>query len=135
MKLDKIQPSQLYISKDKLASVMKNFEALEPKQMEPIPVKKLGEDIIFTDGHTRAFAAYLRGFSDVMVCWEDEKLDWDEYEICVKWCKDEGIRTVADLKNRVVSWSKYTVLWLQRCKKMQKKLRSKKGQGNKSASF
>jgi len=58
MELDKIQPSQLYISSAKLKSVMKNF-ASKPSLMEPIPIKKLGDRIVFVDGHTRAFAALL----------------------------------------------------------------------------
>lgn len=61
MELDKIQPSQLYISSRKLNSVMKNF-ASKPSLMEPIPVKKLGDRIVFVDGHTRAFAALLHRF-------------------------------------------------------------------------
>ena len=57
MKLDKIQPSQLYISSEKLVEVMKNFNPNDFSSIEPIPIKRLGNDIIFVDGHTRAFAA------------------------------------------------------------------------------
>ena len=99
MKLDKIQPSQLYISSEKLSKVMKNFNA---NSIEPIPVKKLGDDIIFVDGHTRAFAAYLHGLKEIPVYWEYEELDWEAYKICVEWCKKEGIYTIADLENRVI---------------------------------
>jgi hypothetical protein len=56
-------------------------------------------------------------------------LDWDAYEVCVGWCKEEGIRTIADLANRTVPEKDYKVLWLQRCEKMQQDLqntRSKK---------
>ncbi|MGQ9530510.1 MAG: hypothetical protein ACUVQX_03135 [Candidatus Bathycorpusculaceae bacterium] len=74
------------------------------------------------DGHTRAFAAYLNGFSEVPVYWEHEELDWDEYKICVRWCKKEKIHTIADLKNRVVSQEDYERLWYRRCEKMQKNL-------------
>ena len=54
MKLDKIQPTQLFISSEKLSEVMKTFDPKNPKSMEPIPIKKLGKEIIFVDGHTRA---------------------------------------------------------------------------------
>jgi len=87
MKLNKIQPSQLYISSEKLSEVMKTFDSANPESIEPIPIKKLGNEIIFVDGHTRAFAAFLHSFSQVPVYWEDEELDWDAYEICVGWCK------------------------------------------------
>jgi hypothetical protein len=128
MKLDRIQPSQLYISSEKLSQVMKAFNPIKPELLEPIPVKKLGRQIVFVDGHTRALAAFLHGFSEVMVYWEDEELDWDEYKICVKWCKDEGIHTIADLKNRIIPQENYEVLWLKRCEKMQKELAAKRRQ-------
>jgi len=128
MKLDKIQPSQLFISSEKLSEVMKTFDADKPASMEPIPIKRLGNEIIFVDGHTRAFAAFLHSFSDVPVYWENEELDWDAYEICVEWCRKEGIHTIADLKNRVVSQNDYEILWYKRCEKMQQNLEAKRKQ-------
>jgi hypothetical protein len=126
MKLSKMQPSQLYISSKKLSAVMKTFDPNKPESLEPIPVKKLGEDIIFVDGHTRAFAAFLHNLSEVPVYWEDEELDWDAYEICVEWCKKEGIYTIGDLKNRVVPQRDYEILWYRRCEKMQQDLETKR---------
>ena len=125
MELSKIQPSQLYISSRKLNSVMKNF-ASKPSLIEPIPVKKLGDRIVFVDGHTRAFAALLHRFPKVPVYWEDEELDWEAYENCVRWCLEEGIYTIADLRSRVVSHQKYEKLWYERCGKMQKELEEKR---------
>lgn len=105
---------------------MKTFDATKPESIEPIPLKKLGNDVIFVDGHTRAFAAYLKGISEVPVYWEDEDLDWDAYEICVEWCKKEGIHTIADLKDRIVSQEEYEILWLKRCKIMHKDLEERR---------
>ena len=127
MKLDGIQPSQLYISTDKLAEIVKTFSLSNRRPLEPIPIKKLADDIIFVDGHTRAFAAFLQGMSMIPVYWEYEELDWEAYVICVKWCKDEGIHTIADLKSRVVSKDEYEVLWLDRCEIMQTELKAKRG--------
>jgi len=126
MKLDTIQPSQLFISSEKLSEVMKTFESDNPASMEPIPIKRLGNEIIFVDGHTRAFAAFLHGFSEVPVYWEDEELDWNAYEICVEWCRKEGVHTIADLKSRVVSQNDYEILWYKRCEKMQQDLETKR---------
>ncbi|NWG11723.1 hypothetical protein HXY33_08290 [Candidatus Bathyarchaeota archaeon] len=122
MKLSKLQPSQLYISSEKLAEVMKTFDSANPEIIEPIPIKQLGNELIFVDGHTRAFAAFLHNFSEVPVYWEDEELDWDAYEICVAWCKKERIHTIADLKNKVVSQKDYEILWYRRCEEMQQNL-------------
>lgn len=126
MKLSKIQPSQLYISSEKLSEVMKTFDPEKPELIEPIPVKELGNQIIFVDGHTRAFAAFLHNIQMVPVYWEDEELDWDAYEICVGWCKEEGIRSIADLKTRVIPQKDYEILWYRRCEEMQRDLAERK---------
>lgn len=130
MKIDAIQQTQLYISSGKLNKVMRNLTRTKSIPVRPIPIKELDNQIVFVDGHTRAFAAFLLGLSEILVYWEDEELDWDEYRICVGWCKKEGINTVSDLKNRVVSNKDYQVIWLDRCKKMQEDLeRKRKNQG------
>jgi len=126
MKLDSIQPSQLYISSGKLDAVMKILRESKQKLVEPIPVRKLGNQVVFVDGHTRAFAAFLLGFSEIPVYREDEELDWDEYEICVEWCKKEGIRTISDLKNRVVPHKDYQIVWLDKCREMQEDLQARR---------
>ena len=105
---------------------MKMFDPDKPESIEPIPIKRLGNEIIFVDGHTRAFAAFLNGLSEVPVYWEDEELDWEAYKICVEWCRKEEIHTIADLKNRVVPQKDYEILWYRRCEKMQKDLEAKR---------
>ena len=122
MRLDEIQPSQLYISSAKLSAVVKEIDASDYKATVPIPVKKLGDDAVLVDGHTRAYAAFLRGLSEIPVYWEDEELDWDAYEICVRWCREAGIHTIADLRGRVVSQEDYEKLWYGRCEEMQRGL-------------
>ena len=53
-------------------------------------------------------------------------MDWKEYEICVRWCLEEGIYTIADLLDRVISHQDYKKLWYERCAKMQKDLEEKR---------
>jgi hypothetical protein len=126
MKMSQIQPSQLYINQERLSEVIVALDRLKPDLIKPIPVKKLGEKIVLTDDHTIALAAFLRGVSEVRVYWEEDELDWNAYEICVQWCQKEGVRTIADLKNRVVSPKEYDALWVNRCKKMQQELEAKR---------
>ena len=109
MKLDKIQPSELYISSEKLGNIVRSHEKLKLIIIEPVPIKRLGSEIVFVEGHTRAFAALLRGLSEIPVFWEDEELDWDLYEICVKWRVEEGIHRIEDLESRIVSQQEYEV--------------------------
>jgi hypothetical protein len=126
MSLKMIQPSQLYVSREKLFKVLEALASGSPDSFDPIPVKELDDEIISTDGHTRALAYYLKGYSEVEVEWEDTELDWEAYEICVAWCKKEGIFNISDLRNRVIEPSEYQVLWLDRCRKMQEELEARR---------
>ncbi|MEM1551364.1 MAG: hypothetical protein QXH03_01685 [Candidatus Bathyarchaeia archaeon] len=53
-------------------------------------------------------------------------MDWDAYKICIEWCKEEGIRNIADLKGRIVSRWEYEKLWYERCEKMQRALETRR---------
>jgi hypothetical protein len=126
MRLDVIQPTQLFISSEKLSKVIKEFAPIKIETLEQIPIKKLGNDIIYTDGHTRAFSAYLNGLSSIRAFWDKDELDWEAYEICVNWCKEDEIYTIADLKNRVVNTDEYELLWEKRCDIMHQELAEKR---------
>lgn len=53
----KVQPSQLFLSNDKIMRLQQTFSPLAFALHAPLPVKKLDDKIIFTDGHTRAYLA------------------------------------------------------------------------------
>lgn len=120
--MDEIQPSQLYVSEAKLAQVQE-----EPGLLESLPVRRLAGRVVLTDGHTRALAAWQAGRHRIEVYWDQDELDWEAHEICVAWCDEAGIRTVADLADRVVSPGEYEVVWLQRCARMQQALAERRG--------
>ncbi len=126
MRLEDIQPSQLFINAEKLSHVLRTFDPSDPETLPPIPVRKLAGQIIFTDGHTRALAAFLSGHPEIRVFWDEDELDWEAYAICVQWCREEGIRTIADLKDRVIPREEYERLWIQRCQQMQQTLERKR---------
>jgi hypothetical protein len=63
--------------------------------------------------------------TDIDVYWDEDELDWEAYEICLQWCEDDGIHTIADLAGTVVSVEDYERLWLKRCREMQEKLKEK----------
>jgi len=112
-----IQPSQLYINEEKLKYIRQRY-AGHSETIPPIPIKKIDKDIILTDGHTRAFAAYQAGIEKIKVCWDSDELDWYSYKICVNWCKEEGINSIADLEGRIVKPSDFDILWIKRCKEL-----------------
>lgn len=135
MKVSDIQPSQLYISEKKLAKIKEKFNSKDISTLEVIPIKKIGKEIFYTDGHTRAFAAFQAGFTEIPVIWEDEELDWELYKICMNWCKNAGIYSIADLSDRVVNQKDYEILWYKRCDDLHKKLTIKRVKRIKSKNF
>ncbi|MBN1876989.1 MAG: hypothetical protein JXA33_22395 [Anaerolineae bacterium] len=119
MPLAEIQPSQLYISLEKLAQVQAWWQPPRLETLTPVPIKQLNGRIIYTDGHTRAFAAYWQGLAEIPVFWDTDELDWEAYQICVEWCLEAQIHTVMDLEGRLLSPSAYERLWRDRCRAMQ----------------
>ena len=124
MNINDIQPSQLYISSSKLANIFEKFNYITTGAITPVPVKKLGADVIYTDGHTRAFALSQQGETEIRVCWDEDDLDLDEYATCVAWCKDEGIFRISDLSDRIIPPDDYQKLWIRRCHLMHNELKA-----------
>ena len=79
LKLKDLQPSQFYISAQKLAVIQRWFDPNDLSRFEPIPVKLLDGSPVMTDGHTRAAAALMAGLDTVPLVWETDKLDWRMY--------------------------------------------------------
>ncbi len=122
MSLADLQPSQWFISAKKLTDLEAAIDFSDPENIPPIPIKELNNRVVMTDGHTRAFAAWQAGLTRVFVFWDPDALDWDAYQICVDWCRDAEIFTIADLDERVNSSEDYAVLWYEHCRVMQQKL-------------
>ena len=123
MNLKDITPSQLYISEVKLKAVNSWFSPVEIDRYEPLPIKNLNGTILFTDGHTRALFSYLSGIEEIKVYWDEDELDWDAYNECVKWCKEEKLSWIGDLAERIITHEAYQKLWLDRCQQMQEHLK------------
>jgi len=123
IEIDKLQPSQLYIEKERFQKI---FDEFDPENYEPVPVKKLDGELILTDGHTRALVAYLKGLKKIKFVWEDVELDWDVYRLCVKWCKKEGIFKIKDLKDRMINEEDFHRLWCKRCRRAIYRIRKRR---------
>lgn len=115
LSLSELQPTQLYLSAAKVNSML---QAPHDILSRPIPVKELDDDIIITDGHTRAYMQWVCGINEVEVVWDDDELDMAAYSMCVLWCKEEGVTHVKHLQRRVVSAADYQKLWIDRCKSL-----------------
>lgn len=115
--LSEIQPSELYLSRDRLESL----EGLDD-EFEPLPVREIGDRLFFTDGHHRAFKLMKEGREKIKVYRDNDDLDWLEYLICVDWCEKEGIEKISDLEGRVIDEEKFQEKWVGKCQKMHEKV-------------
>lgn len=116
VEIERVHPSQLYINEKKRLRIMEWIKP-ESHNYHPIPVKKYGEKLYLTDGHTRAVCIREAGCTHMKVVWDQDDLDDSEYLTCIEWCLREEILSIDDLKNRIVSDGDYQRLWIQRCEK------------------
>ncbi len=109
--LRRLQPSQLYVSEEKLTRVRAWLDPEDLSSFEPLPVKLLDDLPVLTDGHTRAVAALMAGLEQVPLVWDEDDLDWELYRRCVWACREEGIHSPVDLTDRILSAEDYDVKW------------------------
>jgi len=123
-KLSKVQPSQLFINAQKLSVVLARYNC-QDLQKEHFPVLGIGEAYVFTDQHTRAFAALLYGIEDIWIYPDTDDLSIEMYSICVDWCKQENILSIQDLTGRIISNEEYQQRWIARCQQMHNNLQDR----------
>lgn len=111
--IERCQPSQFYLSKQKVDAVRTWFSI---DRLEPLPVKRVGDTIFLTDGHSRAFVAYEKGVTELSLFWDTD--DWPFYEDCVRACQEQGIFSIPDLAQRQLSPEEFEEKWLGFCRKL-----------------
>jgi ribosomal protein S18 acetylase RimI-like enzyme len=115
MKIEGIRPTQLFISEAKYQKCLELFAKNAVYSYDPIPIKKIGNDVFFTDGHTRALVLWQNGFEEIGVYHDPDEMDWIMYLVDLQWCKDNGIFAIKDLGSRIVTESEYREKWIERC--------------------
>jgi ribosomal protein S18 acetylase RimI-like enzyme len=116
--IESVQPSQLYISELKYQAAKEDFEIYGWDSYKPVPVKRIGKDVFFTDGHTRALLLWQKGYNKIKVTPDTDDMDWISYLASVQWCRRAGIRSIRDLSERIVSEQEYQAKWLALCEKL-----------------
>ena len=130
-----LRSTQLYLNAGKLAAVLERVDgsdggnggdgdetAFDPG---PLPVYEFDGDLHLTDGHTRAFVAYLAGVERVAVEYDADlaaKHDLALYRECVDWCDEVGVERVPDLAGRVLAPDAYEREWIDRCHRTAERL-------------
>lgn len=114
--IDEPQPSQLFIDAQRLRNGLEWFDFENPTY-DPIPVLHIDDEIVLSDGHTRAVLAYLGGANrlEIVPDPDQQELNIPLYRECVGWCRQECVTQVADLTQRVVSRPTFLEQWVARC--------------------
>jgi GNAT superfamily N-acetyltransferase len=120
--IDSIRPSQLYISEDKYAYWCERIRAAGGEDYDPIPIKRVGRNLFFTDGHTRALVLWELGAETIRVVDDTDPLDWMAYLEDLDWCRSEGVLSIRDLSRRMVDGDGFKRLWRNRCEAAREKL-------------
>ncbi len=110
-----IQPSQFYLSKDKIDKINQWFDVTNLSNFEPVTVIKIDDNYIFTDGHTRAFVAYMAGLKEIPIVYDEDSLDLEAYHLYTLACKERNITNISMLKNRILTKDEYYQKWLCWC--------------------
>ena len=126
LELKDLQVSQFYISNAKLEEIKKWFNKDDLSNFDAIPVKIIDDDIVMTDGHTRAVLAIMNDINKVPLVWESDDLSWDMYQECVKECKRQNIKSPYDLLSRIVDEDEYKDKWDKWCDNMQKEIKERR---------
>ncbi|WP_415382533.1 histone acetyltransferase [Halosimplex sp. TS25] len=119
-----LRPTQLYVNAAKLGTVLKRLDGPD-HQFGPLPIYEFDGERYLTDGHTRAFAAYLTGTETVSVEYDEnlaEEHDLALYRECIRWCEDAGVERVSDFTGRVLAPDEYERKWLDRCSRAAERL-------------
>jgi hypothetical protein len=115
--LAEVRPTQLYLSGEKVATAAAWFDFDDP-DYGTLPAFEYDGEWYLSDGHTRAFLAYLAGFDTLRVERDREVrevYDFEVYEAAIEWCTDEDVTAIGDLAGRVVEPETFEDLWVARC--------------------
>lgn len=114
--IDEPHPSQLYIDASRLGNALEWFDCDDPTY-DPVPVLHIEDELVLSDGHTRAFLAYVAGANTLEIVLDPDRreLNIPLYRGCMDWCREESVTQIADLAGRVVSHDTFLDQWVARC--------------------
>lgn len=120
--IKEITPEQLTIDKVKLDRVSSWIRKPEDIIISCI---RIDNETVCIDGYSRLVAAFNKGFDYVYAYIEPDNHNPDFYKTCMAWCKEQGIFTIKDLADRVVTPEAHERLWINRCQAYLKEQREK----------
>ena len=109
-----LHPTQLYLSEKKLQDIQMLYQSVELNNVAPISILALGDCLLVTDGHHRAYQALLAGRDTISAEFDRDGGD-ALYALYAQACEERKIDSVLDLKNRILPQDEYEAKWYNWC--------------------
>ena len=114
VKIADLHPTQLYLSEKKLQSIQLLYQSEEIINLDPISILAVGNRLLITDGHHRAYQALLAGQDTISA--EFDRDGGDElYDLYAQACEERKITSILDLKHRILAQEEYEAKWYNWC--------------------
>ena len=114
VKIADLHPTQLYLSEKKLQGIQLLYQSEDIINLDPISILAVGNRLLITDGHHRAYQALLAGQD--MISAEFDKDGGDElYDLYAQACEERKIYSVLDLKKHILPQDDYAAKWYNWC--------------------
>ena len=114
VKIADLHPTQLYLSEKKLQGIQLLYQSEDIINLDPISILAVGNRLLITDGHHRAYQALLAGWDTISA--EFDRDGGDElYDLYAQACEERKICSVLDLKNHILPQDEYEAKWYNWC--------------------
>lgn len=114
VKLTDLHPTQLYLSEKKLHDIQMLDQSEENINLDPISILAVGNRLLITDGHHRAYQALLAGQDTISAEFDQDGGDV-LYALYAQACEERKIDSVWDFKHRILSQDEYEAKWYNWC--------------------
>lgn len=114
VKLTDLHPTQLYLSEKKLHDIQMLDQSEENINMDPISILAVGNRLLITDGHHRAYQALLAGQDTISAEFDQDGGDV-LYDLYAQACEERNIDSILDLKHRILPQEEYEAKWYNWC--------------------
>ena len=114
VKITDLHPTQLYLSEKKLQDIQMLYQSEENINVDPISILKVGNRLLITDGHHRAYQALLAGQDTISAEFDRDGGD-ALYALYAQVCEERMIDSILDLRDRILPQDEYEAKWYNWC--------------------
>lgn len=114
VKITDLHPTQLYLSEKKLQDIQMLYQSAENINVDPISILAVGNRLLITDGHHRAYQALLAGQDTISAEFDQDGGD-ALYDLYAQACEERKIDSILDLKDRILPQDEYEAKWYNWC--------------------